>query len=284
MNVSSEQYSYDIATAGVNEVRGDGDFAYAILGGARLTLSVDNGRIRLPLASVQGPCPDCALPENQTLTAGGDITLASLERSGNAQLKANLDGSLTEARLDERAIDPATLFGAKVATGAIAAAALGFLAFKLLGLLFTKWQDHDLLDHPRRRLVYQTIAEHPGTGFRELTRLTGLAIGTVRHHLDVLLRHGRIVERQQGASLRFFENHGKYDRTWSRVAVLRDEPTRLIHDWLAEHPDTPQNQLLAAIEERGFSKTATQRRLQRLVTAGLASVQQRGRFKVYRAI
>lgn len=285
-NVSSDQFTYQIATGGLGPVHGKGSFVYAILGGRQLGFSLDDGRLRLPLASLDGSCEGCILPDNQTLTAGGDLALTAMQRVSDNKLEASLGGSVTEARFDEQYVDPGLLLGpqAKVAVEVVAVATLSLLAFRLLGFLFTKWTDRDVLNNPLRRLIHEAILRHPGIGFRELTRTTGVAYTTMRHHIDVLLRHGMIVEKRQGTGLKLFENHGKFDKTWSRIAILRDHMTREVHDWLSEHPGVSQQDVVTAMLERGLSRAAAQRRLNRLVTAGLATVQRQGRLNVYRVM
>lgn len=139
----------------------------------------------------------------------------------------------------------------------------------------------DPLNHPRRARILAYVEGSPGTTFRELCRATGIGASSLRHHLNVLLRAGRIVERNHGVTLRYFENHGKYDDTWREVAVLRDDHLRELHRWLCRNPEVPQKSVLAAMERRGWSRTSAQHRLKRLVEEGLVAERPRGRLKFY---
>ncbi|HUR63889.1 MAG TPA: winged helix-turn-helix transcriptional regulator [Candidatus Thermoplasmatota archaeon] len=163
----------------------------------------------------------------------------------------------------------------------VTAAASPAVAVKVLLGLFTKLKG-DPLEHPRRRSIYEYIQAHPGANFREIARGVGSATGTTRHHLTVLKRNGAVMERAHGATTRFFENHGKFEATWPSVVLLREEPLRQLHDWLAMHPGAAQKEVLEAMAQAGWSRSTTQHRLQRLVAGGAVELRPQGRLKMYR--
>lgn len=135
-----------------------------------------------------------------------------------------------------------------------------------------------------RKQIYECIQADPGINFREVARRTGIATGTVRHHLNVLMRGKVIMEKSHGATIRFFENHGLHDASWSRTVVLREEGMKDLFDWVTENPDAPQKDILNAMElHHGWSRSTAQHRLQRLVHAGVLSIRLQGRLKIYQA-
>lgn len=285
MNVTSERYSYEIVREGVEAVHGEGAVAYAVAGGSALRVGLDGARLRLPLASVDGPCPECTVPADQTLTAGGDLALANLRRSGEARLEAELDGSIVEARLDEAAIDPA-LLGFNVGSAIAATAAVGgiiFLLKAILGWLFTRHKEEGPLDHERRRRLYDCIVEQPGLHVREVMRRAHVSYGAGRYHLVQLVRAGMVIERQHHNSVCLFPNDERFAASWKELAALRDPLYRELHDWLVANPNKAQNEIVAAFTARGWSRTQTQARLERLVQEDLLQVRQQGRYKFYSA-
>ena len=277
-NATSERDTYSGMVGALGNVSLTGSFDYLVAGADLLTAGI-NGRLRLPLATSSPSCDSCIAPTEQTLTLEGSIELRSLQYH-EGSLHGQLVGDLQTARLDETSIDPALLTGP--ATAVVAATAAGLFVLKfLLAPLFTRLSKEQALEHPRRRAIFEHVQRNPGTSFRETARVVGIAAGTVRHHLNVLQRAGMVVERPHGATVRFFENHGKHDADWVEVVMLREPALRLLFDWLKQHPKSPQTAILEAMEVHGWSRSTTQHRLSRLVDAGLATIRLQGRYKMY---
>jgi predicted transcriptional regulator len=184
--------------------------------------------------------------------------------------------------LDENVVDPAILTGWGVAGTAVAGVIL-ILKF-LLTPLFTRLSKKDALEHPKRKHIFEFIQLHPGANFREVARSTGIASGTVRHHLTVLGRAGHIVEHHHASTVRLFENHGKFDNNWADLVLLREESLAKLHGWLMQHPQSPQKAILSAMELEGWSRSTTQHRLARLMEGGLLTIRLQGRLKIYNAV
>ncbi|HEX2066538.1 MAG TPA: helix-turn-helix domain-containing protein, partial [Candidatus Thermoplasmatota archaeon] len=91
---------------------------------------------------------------------------------------------------------PATLAAAWGAGSGEAGLAVG------LGLLARARPD-PALAHARRRRILEAIARAPGIGLRDLEQVTQMPMGTLRHHVRVLLERGIIMERRQGRVRRF---------------------------------------------------------------------------------
>lgn len=140
-----------------------------------------------------------------------------------------------------------------------------------------------VLEFTRRKRILDYVLQNPGANVREVARNTGTATGTVRHHLSILQRHGHLVARAHGATLRLFENHGKYDATWTEVVLLREAALCELHAWLQDHPASSQKAVVAGMQDRGWLRSTTQHRLKRLVHGGLVIVRLQGRLKIYTA-
>lgn len=139
----------------------------------------------------------------------------------------------------------------------------------------------ETLLHPRRQAIYEYVQRNPGASFREVARNTGLASGTVRHHLTVLERAGGLVEHPHQGTVRLFENHGKFDDNWADVVLLREPALAQLHAWMQANPHCPQKDALEAMERLGWSRSTTQHRLVRLAEGGLITIRLQGRLKIY---
>ncbi len=281
-SVSTEWRSFVQLDGSEITVTGQGYAKSLAIGSENLQASLA-GIMRLPLAAAQSGCADCILPENQTLWARGDIQFTNLQPHEDG-LSAQLSGDVASLRYDETKIDPSLLGLSPAQSGAaIAAAAVGgFLVIKfLVGALFTRLSPERALEHPRRRAIHGFVIDNPGTNFRDIVRETGVSSGTVRHHLTILERSGHLMERQFGGTVRFFENHGRYNATWSTVALLREPDLADLYNWLEAHPGSFQKDVLTGMEEQGWSRSTTQHRVSRLVDGGAVSMKTQGRWKCY---
>lgn len=276
--ISLESYSYVSLESSGAKVTGSGTFALVILSGPSVHIAND-GRTRLPRAAVED-CGRCILDNDRTLTLEGRIELRDLRFEGEG-MRGDLTANITAARLDEKAVAPSDLGIMSLSiTGTGGAVAVGGLLVGLKVLvtaLFTR-RKRDPLQHPRRKAIHDYVVTHPGATFREVAREVGLPAGTARHHLSSLKRAGLLVEHPFHASVRFFENHGKYAKTWRETTVRRDPALAQLEAWLHAHPGAAQKDILDAMEKsQGWSRSTTQHRLARLVAEGLAHATASGR-------
>jgi DNA-binding transcriptional ArsR family regulator len=137
------------------------------------------------------------------------------------------------------------------------------LHFRATGL-----RPSSLFDVPNRRHVYESVAISPGIGFRQLVRASGLGAGTVRHHLNVLIRHGILDERRAGSRIAFF-HAGATTPAWRGVVALRDPSLRELHAFALTTPGSCQRFFIDAMARRGWPRTTTVHRLARLERHGL---------------
>jgi predicted transcriptional regulator len=277
-----ESFSFEILELSGGTAGGAGRVDAFVVGAPRLDVRV-NGSVRLPLASGNPDCTQCLSPENQTFAAFGDILLAGLAPTADRRLSANISGDIRAARFDEVAVDPASL-GISPAPAAATAVAIvgGLLILKFFaGALFTRMSPEKALEHPRRQAIFEQVRHNPGINFRQVVRATGIAAGTVRHHLTILERAGHVIEKAHGSTIRLFENHGKFNETWSRIVLLREPELALLHTWLEQHGPAFQKDVLDAMSRHGWSRSTTQHRLGRLVRGGAVSIRQQGRWKSY---
>lgn len=242
-------------------MRGAGQEAFILANGPAPSLSAQ-GTIVLPVATTTS-CPSCLEANRETLTLTGNASLNEIHDLGRGRMAADLDAAGTVQ------VDEATAFSATaVVVGAGAFVGLVVILKFLAAALFSR-QTGDVLKHKRRAILYGVVLSNPGATFSEVCRKADVPFGAARHHLNVLVRAGLIAERPHKGTLRFFENHGKYDKTWTDVVALRKPELDMIYRWLQDHPGASQSDVLTAMAQHGWSRSTTQHRLGRLVENGV---------------
>ncbi len=254
-------------TPGQITVAFSGGVVYAASIHANLSL---DGVVRLPGYEGPGADPD----GDQTLRAAGTMALHDIQMQGEQRFAASwLAPDIV--MLDE------TISANQAAAAVAGATILAVLAKILAGALAGR--SASPLTSPRRRQIMAYITAHPGATFRELVRGTEIPAGTARHHVAVLKQANLIMEKPHNQTLRYFENHGKFEDSWNSVVLLREPELNSLHSWLLRHDGATQKEVLAWAEGEGWSRSTAQHRLKRLETEGLVLMRPMGRWKCYTA-
>jgi DNA-binding transcriptional ArsR family regulator len=86
-----------------------------------------------------------------------------------------------------------------------------------------------------------------------------------------------VVANRTGRRVYFFENHGRYSHNWRSVAARREPLQRHLLEWITGHPGCTQGEVVAEAGAFGVSRGTALRRINRLLSAGLVTVQKEGR-------
>jgi predicted transcriptional regulator len=139
-------------------------------------------------------------------------------------------------------------------------------------------------EHPNRSLILAVLHEHPGVGFRELTRLTGLASGTMQHHVRLLVRQGRVWTTRLSPRILHYAGARPYTDVEIRCEVvdhaLDQVDQELVH--LASH-SVNQKAVLDAFNGR-MPRSTVQARLGALCRRGLMRLERAGRYINYQSL
>ncbi len=276
-------YTYSRLEGGLDQLQLWGHAAGLELFGELGHLQV-NGTTRLPKAG-GNLCfePYCTLEPDQTLRVSGNVTFSELRAIGpDNRMGTSINGNVLSIQIDGQKYPLPSAAGTALAVGAVAAL-LGVLGKVAAGIFATRTRG-DPLGHPNRRLLHEYILAHPGATFRELIRGTQIPAGTARHHLAVLRQEDQIQEHAHKATLRYFENHGRFNDSWNTVVLLREPDLKRLHTWLLKHPDCMQGVVVDAGQSWGWTRSTTQHRLGRMVAEGLIKVTVHGRRKHYTAL
>lgn len=280
---SVEARNYTALDAAGGSAAVDGVADALVLGGSALDVTVD-GWARLPEVLLEG-CEACG--SGRTLRLDGEA-LAFRGLAPDARERGRLQGHLEApsalAALDEDSGVPlAAAVGVGVAAGGGLVAATLFGLRALGALRFRSAPQEPGFGHRRRTGLFELVCGEPGLTFREVERRLGWGNGVTRHHLDVLVAEGHIVARRHLNTVRYFENHGRFDHDWQSVVHRRDPGNRWLLDVLQEAPRT-QGEVVALAAQRGWSRSATQRKLARLVADGLVVARPDGNGRRYAVI
>jgi DNA-binding transcriptional ArsR family regulator len=128
--------------------------------------------------------------------------------------------------------------------------------------------------HPTRKKILDAVAASPGIHFQEIARRTGLALGTLRHHLRVLTESGKLTAVAQGGYRSFFLSRGTSRDVLATAGVLKAPAARtMLHGIVkAGHLSMGEVATLAGLRPA----TATHH-VERLEAAGLVRRQRSGR-------
>lgn len=261
-------------------VVGEGEAVVVLLGARSLNLSI-NGWLRLPLAEGSA-CEGCPKPTGNTLQATGELELKNLRMGSAGKLAASLDGDYESIRFDEASIDPALLQdkGVVAAAAVVAVGSLYALIKALIG--FTRVHPTRAQENPRRKAIQEFIAEHPGAGFREVARGTGISTGVLRRHLEILKATGHVHDIRHGRSLRFFPGVCPSITNAREIILLREPALAQLYALVEQNPWLSQGEIVdQATREFAYSRATTQHRLARLINGGLLDVRKKGRFLLY---
>lgn len=262
---------------------GGGEAVAIALGGSSID-TVVNGRLRFPDAYLTGECPEGPCPDasGRTFLAEGNLTLNGLApKPGHPdRLEGTLSGGFRNAAFDE---SPAGGFTAKAGLVAgLALVGLGLLV-KAGVALFARSARPPALLHPKRRELYQVIQLDPGLSSRAVQRRLDWPTGTLQFHLGRLVESGLVAAQPYRNTVRYFENHGRYTKSWVQVTQLRDPELKRLHDWLLGHPGLDQTSIAAEVQGWGWGRSALRRRLGSLQEAGLIASKTSGRRTQYTA-
>jgi predicted transcriptional regulator len=129
--------------------------------------------------------------------------------------------------------------------------------------------------HPARNALLRVIQRMPGKRLRDLWRASGLARGTVEHHIRVLERAALVKARRSGGEVRFFpaDLEPRVVESWSAVLYGRN---RELSALMIEHPDWCQKDFT---DRLGIPRKEFRRYLRRLAQADLVQ-ERRDRYRM----
>ena len=140
---------------------------------------------------------------------------------------------------------------------------------------FSRIATDNLLEHPVRRRLVETIGENPGIHASELQRRMDAAWGTLTHHLTKLERARLVTSRLARNQKCYFAQGGTIQRHDMDVAsILRGEMASKLADFVSHHPMSSQKE---AARRLGISPALVSFHVKKLLEAGAVDVIPRGK-------
>lgn len=173
---------------------------------------------------------------------------------------------------------------AVAATGASAAANFGLLeALRRFGWtagagvpLFSRIAKDDILEHPLRAEIFETIKTNPGIHISALSRQVDAGWGTTIHHLRKLQEKELVAVRMVNNQKCFFHNGGSAGRsTWTQLPELKNETASRIAHFILANPLSP---VTSISEQLAISPSLVSHHVRKLEKAGVVEKHRDGRF------
>lgn len=144
--------------------------------------------------------------------------------------------------------------------------------------LFTRLREPELLKQPTRARIHALVEASPGIHFGELQRRSGVANGTLVHHLRALRTGGLVVAKENGNYTSYFV---RGDRPTPATLSLRSEGARLVWASVQAMPGISN----AGLAERtSLTASTVSYHLRSLERNGLVRIERTGaRVRVFRA-
>lgn len=136
-----------------------------------------------------------------------------------------------------------------------------------MGAYFSRIERPRVLDHERRARILEIVQAEPGIHSEDLRRRTGLAQGTLQHHVRKLVETGVLVRRRAGRYTCYHAPGAAGVRGLETEAVGRSAAARRI---LAALEDDPSLSGAALAQRLGMSRQSVHYHLKRLRASGLA--------------
>ena len=144
---------------------------------------------------------------------------------------------------------------------------------------YRRLSDKTLLDHEKRGVLYDLILEIPGIDLKTLVAYSGFNENTLRYHLSLLEKSHKIRVTNEGATLHFFENHGKFSEQEQKILSIQfSYKTSRILTALSQSPGLSRGELAEILGIAGSSVTKS---IQKLITEGFVFAQKDGKFTRY---
>lgn len=137
--------------------------------------------------------------------------------------------------------------------------------------LFSRVQPDQVLEHPQRQRLVLAVESEPGIHYQALLRKTGLAKGTLEHHLHVLTGAGHLRRVRDAGYTCYFVG-----KPVVGAAATKAEGARRLLQELQAHPGLG---LVEAAAAAGLSPATASHHLARLEEAGLVRSMRDGRIR-----
>lgn len=144
---------------------------------------------------------------------------------------------------------------------------------------FRRLSEKNLLEHEKRRALYDLVLQTPGIDMKTLIAFSGYNENTLRYHMSLLEKCRKVRVTNKGGVLHFFENHGRFsDQEQNILSIRFTYSTSRILTALSMRPGLSRGELADTLNIAGPSTTKS---IQKLITEGLVYTQKDGKYTRY---
>ncbi len=137
--------------------------------------------------------------------------------------------------------------------------------------------DKKILELETRKKIYLAVKKFAGSHFREIQRKSGLAVGSVQHHLHFLVKNGLVKEIKKDNNLVYFPREFTPENT-VLLGLLRQEHVRKIILFIMMNKDCNHEQIVKYVN---LSPSTISWHLKKLQQAGVVKADKHGRKTFY---
>lgn len=140
--------------------------------------------------------------------------------------------------------------------------------------------DKKILELETRKKIYLAVKKFAGSHFREIQRKSGLAVGSVQHHLHFLVKNGLVKEIKKGNNIVYFPREFESENT-ALLGLLRQENIRKIILFIMMNKNCNHEQI---VKYANLSPSTISWHLKKLQQEGVVKADKQGRKTFYKLI
>ena len=145
-------------------------------------------------------------------------------------------------------------------------------------MLYMSDNDKKILELETRKKIYLAVKKYAGSHFREIQRKSGLAVGSVQHHLHALVKNGLIREVKKDNNIVYFPREFESGNT-ALLGLLRQESIRKIILFIMLNKNCNHEQI---VKYANLSPSTISWHLKKLQQEGIVKADKQGRKTFYK--
>ncbi len=137
-----------------------------------------------------------------------------------------------------------------------------------------------ILELENRRKIYEIVRQFSGCHFREIERKSRISHGTLKYHLNFLIKHQLIIGEKENNHLRYFPKNFQPENI-KLLSLLRQKSIRKIILFLVINENSSHNSITRFVI---LSPSTISWHLNKLVKAGILISEKSGRKAKYKLV
>ena len=130
-----------------------------------------------------------------------------------------------------------------------------------------------VLELETRRKVYEIVKKYSGCHFRDIERKSNIPYGTLRYHLNFLVKHGLLIYKKEDNTVRYFPREFQLENI-KLLTFLRQTTIRKIILFILTNENCQHKDIIRFVR---LSPSTVSWHLNKLVTASIVAPKRVGR-------